>query len=458
MRSLAARLTLAFLFVGLLGAVLVAAIVGWRTRQDFDRFVSDQDRYSAVAVLGQYYQANGSWAGVESFFNRPGPGGYRRWAERLPPMALVDQDGQVVWSGGQYQAGEQISQGELNRSVPIQVEDVVVGRVLLEVPTRQPIPGSPEAVFVSRLTLAVIFSAIGATAIALLLGALLARTISRPVQALTEATQEIAQGKLGLQVEVSTDDELGELAGSFNRMSADLARANELRRQMTADIAHDLRTPLSVILGYTEALAEGKLPGTEESFSVMHKEAQRLQRLIDDLRTLSLADSGELTLTRQWISPAEILRRAAAAHRARAQDQDIEIRVEVEPNLPNLHVDPDRMAQVLDNLLTNALRYTPAGGRITLAAEAGPSVQEIGGNQAVVLHVRDTGGGIPPEDMPHIFDRFFRGDLARHEEGESGLGLAIARSLLQAQGGTISVASTPGSGTTFTLTLPAEDR
>lgn len=454
MRSLAAKLTLAFLFVGLLGAVLVATIVGWRTRQDFDRFVSDQDRYAATSLLSQYYQANSSWNGVENLFNRPNPGAPRRGG-RTAPLTLIDQEGNVVFSGGRYEVGDFIAPRDLNRGVAVEVDGTVVGWVMVEAPAGQPLPGSPEAVFLNRLSLAVTLSAVGATAIALLLGFLLARTISRPVQALTAATRKIARGELGLQVEVDTEDELAELAGAFNQMSADLARANELRRQMTADIAHDLRTPLSVILGYTEALSEGKLPGTPESFVVMHAEARRLQRLIDDLRVLSLADSGELPLTRQRIAPAELLRRAAAAHAAQAQNRGVELHVEASAGLPDLNVDPDRIAQVLDNLMTNALRYTPAGGRITLAAETRDRESDGTRPALVALQIRDTGSGIPAEDLPFIFDRFFRGELARHEDGESGLGLAIARSLTEAHGGTIEVTSSPGAGTTFTLTLPA---
>jgi signal transduction histidine kinase len=283
---------------------------------------------------------------------------------------------------------------------------------------------------------------------------LLARTISRPVREITAATKLIAQGELGHQVPVRGKDELGELAASFNRMSADLSQSTELRRQMTADIAHELRTPLSVILGYTEALSDGKLDGTPETFDILHDEAQHLGRLVDDLRTLSLADAGELSLNRRPVHPQALLDRAASAYAAQAQGQNVSLQVETQQNLPQVEVDPDRMAQVLGNLVSNALRFTPEGGEILLSAEkrAGRIAERL---DSLFIYVRDNGAGIALEDLPHIFDRFYKADISRQpEQGESGLGLAIAKSIVELHGGAISADSTLGAGTTFTVQLP----
>jgi signal transduction histidine kinase len=230
-------------------------------------------------------------------------------------------------------------------------------------------------------------------------------------------------------------------------MSADLAQAAETRRQMTADIAHDLRTPLSVLQGYTEALDEGKLSGNPETYRAMHGQVRHLTRLIEDLRTLSLADAGQLPLQRVAVDPRALLEHSALAYAAQASQQGVNLRVAAGPELPAVAVDADRMAQVLGNLIGNALRYTPAGGEIVLAAEATAD--------AVLLTVHDTGRGIAGEDLPHIFDRFYRADRSRPDTGESGLGLAIARSIVEAHGGRIAAESTPGTGTTFTITLPA---
>jgi signal transduction histidine kinase len=199
-------------------------------------------------------------------------------------------------------------------------------------------------------------------------------------------------------------------------------------------------------MGYTEALSDGKFQGTPEMFQVMHQEAQHLNHLIDDLRTLSLADAGELPLMKQPVLPQELLERIAAAYQIQAHNQGVTLTIAPLPSLPTIQVDPDRMAQVLGNLVSNALRYTPGNGQITLAAE--------NGSHQVILKVQDTGSGIDPEDLPNIFRRFYRGDRSRQQNGASGLGLAIARSIVEAHGGTIAVESVPGQGTTFLIRLP----
>ena len=322
----------------------------------------------------------------------------------------------------------------------------VVGWLLADRSNAHLPPDVPEEAFLRNVSQAILFGALIALALAVLVGALLARALTRPLRELTHATLAIARGELGYQVKARSDDELGDLVDSFNQMSADLAQSNQARRQMTADIAHDLRTPLSILLGYTEALSDGKLQGSEEIYTVMHREAGHLKRLIDDLRTLSLADSGELTLEKQTIQPAALLQRAAAAHQALASEKEVHILVEATENLPDLQVDPERMAQVLGNLLTNALRYTPQQGEINLRAAAKTG--------HVRLEVQDSGAGIAAEDLPYVFNRFYRGNKSRQQNGEAGLGLAIAKSLVEAHGGTIEAESKPGEGTTFTIQLP----
>lgn len=453
MRSLALKLTLAFLFVGLIGAVLVAIFVGVRTQREFDQFISERNQQELVDQLADYYQQKGSWEGLNAIGLRYGT--HRGREGYVPaPVALVDSNQTVVLGTRRYQVGQQLERAELRQALPVEVDGQVVGSVLLDLPPESPAPSpfSPEDNFLARVNQAILLSALGATAIALVLGILLARAISRPVQELTEATQRVAQGELGHQVTVRSQDELGQLGESFNQMSADLATANQLRRQMTADIAHELRTPLSVILGYTEALVDGKLQGNPAIYDAMYGQSRLLSHLVDDLRTLSLADAGELVMNRVLVAPAECLERAAAAHAALAAQRHITLGVQAADGLPPILVDRERMAQVVANLVANALRYTPEGGTITLAAG--------GGTGEVLLQVRDTGPGIEPEHLPLVFKRFYRADPSRQasERGESGLGLAIAQSLVEAQGGTITVTSTVGQGAAFTIALPAAAR
>ena len=273
-----------------------------------------------------------------------------------------------------------------------------------------------------------------------------ARTLIRPIKVLTTAAENMAGGSLEQNVSVNSQDELAQLATAFNTMSAKVAQANQLRRQMTADIAHDLRTPLTVIAGYIESMRDGILSPTPERLNLIYSEIDRLQDLVGDLRLLSRVDAGELPLHTQMLSPKYLLEKAAAPFQPGAEQQKVALRVEVADNLPQINVDEGRMMQVFSNLLSNALRYTPEGGEITLSAQA-----VTGG---VAIAVRDTGTGIDAETLPRLFDRFYRVDDSRHSEhGELGLGLAIARALIEAHGGTIYAESTPGKGTTMHIRL-----
>jgi signal transduction histidine kinase len=362
-------------------------------------------------------------------------------------FTIADASGVIVAGGRHEDLGKTVPSGDLKQGEPLLVDGETVGWLLFTPALDRWQPGTPEGNFLTSVSQATLYSAIAATLVALLLGGFLAYTLTRSLRELTAATQALAKGELGHQVKVRSHDELGALATSFNQMSAELARSNELRRRMTADIAHDLRTPLSVIMGYTEALSDGKLEASAETFDILHTEAQHLSLLVEDLKTLSLADAGELPLSYQRVAPEVLIRRVAGAHRVQAERENIHIVEDIQPDLPEIEVDLDRMAQVFGNLMSNALRYTHSGGEIVLAA------QHADGH--VRLNVSDNGAGIAEEDLPYIFERSFRGDKARrYVQGESGLGLAIAKSLVEAQGGTITAESQPGSGTRFTIQFP----
>jgi len=451
MRSLAVKLTLAFLFVGLIGAVLVAVIVRQRTQAEFDRFIQSRNGTALAERLADYYQENGGWEGVERVLRPDQPGGVGPgqgyFAQGLT-FVLIGPDGNVIIGGRVENIGKPIPKSDLKDATAIEVNGEIVGWVL---PRSSPFPSgiiSPEMAFLMNVNQAALLSALAAVGVALVLGGLLAYTLTRSLRELTVATQKVAGGDLGYQVQVRSKDELGELATSFNQMSADLAHANQLRRQMTADIAHDLRSPLSVILGYTEALNDSKLEGTPEIYDVMYKEAGHLSHLIDDLRTLSLADAGELPFNMGAVAPGELLEEIGRAYKQKADLKSITLKVTVPEYTPGIIVDPNRMVQVMGNLMSNALRYTPDKGEIVLGATTK--------DDTVELYVQDNGSGIVAEDLPHIFDRFYRTDESRQHNGETGLGLAIAKSLVEAQGGSISVESATGRGTTFYITFPGK--
>jgi signal transduction histidine kinase len=449
-RSLTLKLTLAFVLISIIGVALTAVIIRQRTQREFDQFVLNRYQANLIFELAAYYEENGSWDGLDSIVVRtPGPHPMRRFNVSAAPITLVDQEGTVRYSGLQHRAGQRLGQGQMAQAVPVDVDGETVGWVqFAELPAQEfVLLETPESEFLANINQAVIFGTVAAMAVALLVGIFLARTISRPVREVTEATQIVAGGDLGYQVPVRTGDELGELAKAFNKMSADLAHSQEQRKQMTADIAHELRNPLSVILGYVEALDAGKLKPTDETFNILHAKGQQLQHLIDELRMLALADAGELTLIKRPVQPAMILEHTILAHMVQAQDKDIQLEIDTQEQLPEILVDPDRMVQVLGNLVSNAIRHTPVGGKVTLSAE-------VGGN-SLQIRVSDTGSGIDPADLPHVFNRFYRSDKSREYNGASGLGLAIARSVVEAHGGSMEVEATSGEGTTFLVRLPS---
>lgn len=446
MRSLVWKLLLAFLGVGIAASLLMAGLIGWQTRLEFERFIGNRYRTAIVPLLANYYRVNGSWQGADEVLSAAvwarAPEGAGQVARNFAVLTLVDASGRVVYT---VPPGERVRRLNVIGRLPIVVNERTVGWLLFRfnsVPA-----GTPEAEFLGRTWRVIFIGILLATMMALLLGLILARTLARPLRQLIAATRAMAKGALGTQVDIRTKDELGELGSAFNSMSTDLARSLQLRRQMTADIAHDLRTPLSVILGYTEALSDGKFAGDASIYAILHDEATQLSRLIDDLRMLSLADAGELPLQRNVMPPRELLERAAAAHRVKAEQKGVHLHVAAPLDLPRVDVDPERMQQVLGNLVSNALRYTAAGGEIALRGDV------VDGQ--VALHVQDSGSGIEPGELPFIFERFYRGDRSRHSNsGESGLGLPIAKSLVEMHKGAISVASHVGEGTTFTIVLP----
>ena len=445
--SLAVKLTLSFLLIGVVGAILVALLTGLRTRFEFDRFLSSRDQEAISQTLTSYYTNHTNWLGVEeSLADDPRTAFYSR------RITLLDANHTVVLGGRSYHEGDSISDAESVGGQPISVGGRIVGYVLVPQVERfvrsttenHPLP---EMAFLERVAWAAAVSAGVAALIALVLGSLLARTLTRPVRELTAATQAMAAGKLDQQVRVRSRDEIGQLAASFNRMTSDLAQASQARRQMTADLAHDLRTPLTILRGYTEGLKDGRIQGNATLYGVMHREVEHLRHLVDDLRILSLADAGELPLNRRAIDPSALIERAGLAYIVQAEQSGLAVNVTSVCDLPSILVDTDRLTQVLNNLVSNALRHTTHGA-ISLSVSKQDS--------HILLQVSDTGSGIAPEDLPHIFDRFYRADKARQRDdsGASGLGLAIAKAIIDAHGGTISVESTLGQGTTFTISLP----
>jgi two-component system sensor histidine kinase BaeS len=287
-----------------------------------------------------------------------------------------------------------------------------------------------------------------AVATALMLSWIVSTRVVRPVRALAHAAQRIATGAYHARVPARGTDELAQLAGAFNEMASSLQRAEDIRRQLLADVAHELRTPLATVESYLEALADGVLPADAENWSAIRAETHRLNRLVDDLQRVSRAEAHQLDLHPTRAQPTELVNDAAKAAAPAYAAKRVELQLDSQPLLPTVEVDRERIAEVLANLLSNALRHTPAGGHVVISARHDHKHVEIG--------VADNGEGIPPEHLDRVFERFYRIDSARtRASGGTGIGLAIVRAIVEAHNGTVTATSQgTAHGTTFTIRLP----
>ena len=454
MRSISSKLILAFLSIGVVSVLIIAATAVWSTRAEFIRFLTDQSQTGIVSQLSDYHRTYGSWEQAESIFvygdNPGGPGMGPGSHRRRQPFALANENGRIIIPNGPYRRGDQLSEPTLENSITITENGEVIGFLI---PLGTPFEGTPrELQFIQRINRLLLYGALIGAVIALVLGVILSRTLTRPIRELTRATHAVSEGDLSQQVPVRSNDELGELAQSFNRMSSELSRSVNARKQMTADIAHELRTPLSLILGHAEAVHDGVLPPTRENFEIIREEATRLEHLVNDLRVLSLADAGELSISLQMVAPERLLQDVASTYQYQAQRKDVTLALDIASPLSMIEVDSGRMTQVLTNILDNALRHTPEGGKIVLSAQEN--------NNHIELAIQDSGPGLRQEDLQRIFARFYRTDASRQRDGNvlggSGLGLAIAKSIVLAHGGQLMAQSEMGEGLRVIISLPKQ--
>ena len=312
--------------------------------------------------------------------------------------------------------------------------------------------GSVGRAFGSTLSYSLLVAGAVAAVIAATSSLFVPRRIVEPLRRMTSATRRIAAGRYGERVPVGEADELGTLSESFNSMAASLESAEKKRLELIGVVSHDLRTPLSTLQGYMEGLMEGAVAPSEETWALLYDEAERMRRIVDDLRRLSHAEAGQLDLKTAAVRPDEAARVAVERMAPLFDEKLVGLKNAVPENLPSVSADADRVVQVLTNLLGNALRHTPAGGRVAVEAE----IRE----KAVVFGVVDTGEGIPAGDLPRVFERFYRVEKSRSREGGgSGLGLAISRALVEAMGGSVHAASAGvGKGARFSFSLPLAGR
>jgi len=448
------QLIIAFVLIILLagGGMLLA---GHAALSNLESFTRDHPLVMMrlwTSRLAGYYDQQSSWEGVDSLIvGYPCDPGWGPWDQDWQIGYLVAAaDGTIVAASDGERLGQPLKPPELAMSAPIMVNDQQVGLLVLS--PFDYFRNEPPPALVRHALQRFLLAGLAIGGFTLIVGLLLSRRISRPLMNLTAATRSVAAGDLSVRVPTHYPGEMGELATAFNDMAEDLACADALRRNLTADVAHELRTPLSVIRGKLEGVLDGVYPATPEHLEPVLEETELLTHLVEDLRLLALAEAGQLPLEKRLMDIGDLLWDAQVNFSPQASDRGVTLALDLPSELPEVMADWRRVAQVLGNLLTNALRHTPQGGCVTLSAAV--ALPLVGGGMVEVT-VADTGTGITPEDLPYIFERFWRGEKSRSRaSGETGLGLAIARQLVELHGGTISVESVPGEGSKFRFTLP----
>jgi two-component system sensor histidine kinase BaeS len=449
------RLILSFVLIVVITVISVVLIARLGTENEVRSFMFPGGMASAEALvseLEQYYKSNLSWEGVENILNtsihRQGRGqGAMVQGMMNQRIRLADAQGQVIYDSLDSEPNEQLSSADLQRALPVDYNRQAVGYLLLE--GGMGFTQSDQRFLVERLTNSAIIAGVIAGVLALALAMLLAYRLLQPVRDLTEAAEKLAQGDLTQRVRVRDEDEIGTLGRTFNQMASSLEQAGESRRAMTADIAHELRTPLAVQRAHLEALQDGIYSMNAQNLEPILEQNQQLTRLVEDLRTLALADAGRLELVRVPTNFTRLIPRVVERFAPQADSRGIQLQVATPQECPELKVDPGRIEQILANLISNSLRHTPEKGVIDIRVTCG--------KDSVEVRVRDSGSGIPEDALPFVFDRFYRADRSRSRtEGGTGLGLAIARQLTQAHGGQLSAANHPQGGSVFTINLPID--
>jgi signal transduction histidine kinase len=445
-RSFAVRLAAAFTGVGIAAAAITAILVNVLFASRFTSYLESQQHQTQselVASLGASYRRSAGWdltdlRSLESLALANGG-----------TMHLLDAGGQVVWDPSAGPAGRMATIHRAmmgnpalgpTRRLPIVVEGARVGTAVVREPTLGVLP--QDVAFRSSVNRTLLLGGFVAAVVALSLGFVLARRATAPARELTRAARALASGDHAERVDFDAKDELGEMARAFNAMADTIEQEDELRRSFASEVAHELRTPLAILQTQVEGMQDGVVGADDAALQSLHEETLRLSRLVADLETLASADAARFSLRLQHTALRSLLEDASAQFQGPFAAEGVSLTTSLDD--ARVDVDPTRIHQVVSNLLSNALKFTPAGGEVRLSSEVRANV--------AVVRVSDTGAGIAPGDVEHVFDRFFRGSGVR--AGGSGIGLAVARELVLAHGGSIEVESTARIGTTFTVRLP----
>jgi len=468
------RLLGSFALIILIALGTVALVARYTTQQEVETFLTHGGQIgleNLAASLEDYYADNGSWVGADEVTTgtganatsgigrgqgqRSGVGETGANANAAGPAAtsananehvVTDPSGTVALSPDETEIGTQLSENILAQSIALKVDGEVVGYLVPEGGIVD-LPDDFDELLIERVNNASLLAAGISGGIAILLALILSSLILRPVHGLTKAANQMAEGDLSQRVKVRGGGELASLGTSFNQMAESLEGAEDRRQSMTADIAHELRNPLAIQRAHLEALQDGVYPLTLENLTQIGEQNQQLTRLVNDLRTLALVDAGELSLNMRNVDLNAICADLAARFQPQADAKKVLVESVCAPDRISAVGDRERLQQVLDNLMQNALRYTPEDGRIEV------SLRRQG--DSAIFAVHNNGPSIPDDVLEHLFERFYRGDKARDRaSGGTGLGLAIARKLAEAHGGALIGENHPAGGVVFKLVLP----
>ncbi len=482
-RSLWLRLMGVFLGVIVLGMIVMVVSVRVSTAVHVQKRVLSDDVAQAnglASLLADYYLRKGNWIGVDGMLaDVPTPGSGEKQGWTMGPgmmgpgmmdwmqgwfqvtrntgpitdrVVILSPTGEVIVDTGGASLQELHPEEHLQEAVPIRSDEQTVGFVLVG-SMIDPVLNPADEDFLRSVNLSILVTSLAVGILALVLGSLLFRQITSPLRDLSLAARAVASGQLGRRVQIKTDDEIGRLGESFNEMAESLAGAEIQRRNMVADIAHELRTPLTVVQGNLEALLDGVYDLNLENVATIHRHSTLLSRLVADLRDLALADAGQLRLEWGSVNLPALITQVNEGLETQASEKGVSLKIKLAETVSGVNTqgtlrgDEQRIIQVLFNLISNAIRHTSPGGTITTNSEDK--------GDRIVIHVRDTGSGIPSQDLPHIFERFYRADRSRaRSTGRSGLGLTISKRIVEMHGGQIWAQSWPGAGSTFAFSLP----
>jgi two-component system OmpR family sensor kinase len=468
MNRLWVQLTLAITFVVLVAVGIIAVLINRTTDIEFRQYITRsgmQASGSGIQQLVAYYEQEGSWQGVDDLLAEGISIIMPMGMPVMPPMdrrpngpgpqldiLLADASGKVIYDSAGKDEGKHLSSRDRTKALPITREDSVevIGYLLLSLPVARDRLGSLEQRFLDRMERILFIGTVLAVGLGLVIGLLLSRNLTAPLQRLASAARAVAGGDLEHQVKVEGSAEMAKVAQAFNEMTIALADSERQRQNMVVDVAHELRTPLSVVQGNLQAILDGVYALDKAEISRLYDETRLLNRLVNDLRELALADAGQLSLDLQRIDIAQVIESTVENLSLAAEAHEVTLIAQIPDDLCPVRVDPDRVAQILRNLLVNALRHTPSEGTVEVTASQTATEVQVA--------IADTGEGIAPENLAHIFDRFWRADRSRARDsqwaGGSGLGLSVAQSLVEAQGGRIWAESKLGKGSTFYFALP----